>query len=80
MKPGLYWNKETYTIIAVDEGQEVDSTNLVKIPTVGMLVIAPIMGLAFAMTLPALGFILFGTVLIKKVSRYFARLVRYAVV
>jgi hypothetical protein len=66
VKPGFYWNYGAWTITTVSDepgplpgGEE---HRYAKVPPVMLLALAPLMGAAYVMFLPLLGFaLLFGT-------------------
>ena len=69
---GLYWHFGNWEIKALD-GKEVtlpgsSEERYVRIPTVALLVLGPVMGLAFAMFLPFIGFALLATQLVRKAA------------
>ena len=77
---GLYWHFGNWEIKALD-GKEVTlpggaEERYVRIPTVTLLVLGPVMGLAFAMFLPFIGFALLGTQLLRKVAGVVVRSAR----
>ena len=61
-EPGFYWSRRRWEIVSVDagghrlEGGPADS--YVKLPAAAALALAPLMGGAFAMFLPLIGFVL----------------------
>jgi hypothetical protein len=69
---GLYWHFGNWEIKALD-GKEVTlpgsaDERYLRIPTVALLVLGPVMGLAFAMFLPFIGFALLATQIVRKVA------------
>ena len=69
---GLYWHFGNWEIKALD-GKEITlpgspEERYVRIPTVALLVLGPVMGLAFAMFLPFIGFALLATQIVRKVA------------
>lgn len=66
VKPGFYWNRTTWTLATISDapgdlpgGEEHRYT---RVPVVAVLGLAPLMGAAYVMFLPLLGFaLLFGT-------------------
>jgi hypothetical protein len=69
---GLYWHFGNWEIKALD-GKEVTlpgsaEERYVRIPTVALLVLGPVMGLAFAMFLPFIGFALLATQIVRKIA------------
>jgi hypothetical protein len=64
--PGFYWNRATWTLATISDapgelpGGAAD--RYTKVPVVAVLALAPLMGAAYVMFLPLLGFaLLFGT-------------------
>ena len=69
---GLYWHFGNWEIKALD-GKEVTlpgsaAERYLRIPTVALLVLGPVMGLAFAMFLPFIGFALLATQIVRKIA------------
>ena len=69
---GLYWHFGNWEIKALD-GKEVTlpgsaEERYVRIPTVALLVLGPVMGLAFAMFLPFIGFALLAAQIVRKLA------------
>lgn len=65
VKPGFYWNLRTWTLATIsDRPGELpggEAHRYVKLPVVALLALAPLMGAAYVMFLPFLGFaLLFG--------------------
>jgi hypothetical protein len=76
--PGFYWSPSDWRIVTVEKearalpgGPELE---YVKVPAVGMLVLAPMLGLSFVMFLPFVGFALVA----RQVGRWAWRLARVA--
>ena len=62
VEPGFYWSQKRWAIFTADEGASVlpggPAEVYRRIPAVAALLIAPLMGGAFAMFLPLIGFLL----------------------
>jgi hypothetical protein len=58
--PGFYWNPSDWRIVTVEGEQGVlpggQEEKYVKVPAAGMLALAPVLGLAFVIFLPFVGF------------------------
>lgn len=68
-KPGFYFDTKTYKLTAVSKGDKFDYTNNRRIPTIFMLVLAPMLGATLVLTLPFLGFYLLGEAIVRKIGR-----------
>jgi hypothetical protein len=66
-KKGFYWSPEKWEI-TLDEPK----SPYIKIPTVTMLAIAPLMGALFVVFLPIVGFVMLGSHLVRKAIEPFA--------
>ena len=74
---GLYWHFGNWEIKALD-GKEVtlpgsSEERYLRIPTVALLLLGPVMGLAFAMFLPFIGFALLATQIVRKAAHAFVK-------
>ncbi len=70
VKPGFYWNTKKWELVPVSdkpgklpgEGDQ----SYVRVPTTVMLLLAPVMGGAFVVFMPFIGFYMLGQQLVKK--------------
>ena len=74
VKAGFYFNKNNWEIVTVSgkKGGLLPGdakTDYLKIPAVAMLAAAPILGAAFVVFLPVIGFALLATAAFKKAAR-----------
>lgn len=71
VKSGYYWNPRAWAVEVIPpEGGRlpVSHARYVKVPFPLLFVIVPVMGAGFLMTLPVIGFALFGHAIAKKVT------------
>ena len=71
VKSGYYWNPRAWSVEVIPpEGGRLPQSpaKYVKVPFPLLFVIVPVMGAGFLMTLPVLGFALFGHAVVKKVT------------
>jgi hypothetical protein len=72
VKPGCYFNRTTWDITVVPRGGTVlkgaPEERYMRVPTLAFLVMAPLMGLAYAMFLPFIGFAMLASFLYGKVT------------
>lgn len=71
VKSGYYWNPRAWSVEVIPpEGGRLPHSpaKYVKVPFPLLFVIVPVMGAGFLMTLPVLGFALFGQAVVKKVT------------
>ncbi len=73
VKPGFYWNTRRWELVPVSDrpGKLPGSTEqkYIRVPSALMLVMAPIMGGAFVVFMPFIGFAMLGQQLLKKGAR-----------
>jgi hypothetical protein len=81
-KAGFYWNLRTWAITTLSgEGGTLpggEGDRYLRLPTLAMLVLAPVMGGLFVVFLPFIGFAVLFTHLARKGTRSAARLARAA--
>lgn len=81
-KGGLYWNIGKWEIVTVNgrEGElpGTPADRYLRIPTLSLLLLGPIMGFAFVLFLPLIGFALFGWQLARKAGQLATRVTRGA--
>ena len=69
---GYYWHIKGWEIVPISDHQGTlpgtDSDRYLRVPTVALLVLAPVMGASFVMFLPFIGFALLGQFLWKKAT------------
>lgn len=73
VEPGFYWNTTDWQIVTVEREARplpggADQT-FVKVPTVGMLVLTPVLGLSFVIFLPFVGFAMVARQVGRKAAR-----------
>lgn len=74
VKAGFYFNKKNWEIVTVSGKQGGllpgdAKADYLKIPAVAMLAAAPVLGAAFVVFLPVIGFALLATAAFKKATR-----------
>jgi hypothetical protein len=71
--PGFYWNASDWRIVTIEKEPHAlpggPGSSYVKVPAVGMLVLAPVLGLSFVMFLPFVGFALVARQVGRKAMR-----------
>jgi hypothetical protein len=67
---GLYWNRREWTLNLVKAPAGAlpgdDTCRFVRLPAAALFLVAPIMGLAFVLFLPLIGFVLVGELLLER--------------
>ena len=62
VKPGFYWNRRAWELVTVTAEEKTlgggGLDEFWRVPTLVMLVVAPVMGMAYVMFLPFIGFAL----------------------
>ncbi len=76
-EPGFYWSRRTWEIVPVgDEGRRLEggpADRYLRLPAPLALAVAPLMGAAFAMFLPLVGFVMVFRELVARVARFVRR-------
>jgi hypothetical protein len=66
---GLYWNRSDWTLNLVKAPAGTlpgdDSARFWRLPALALFLVAPIMGLAFVLFLPLIGFLLLGELVVE---------------
>ena len=56
VKAGYYFNLKTWEVHNAEENEALPEGEFIHMPTAGLIVVAPVLGVAFAIFLPFIGF------------------------
>jgi hypothetical protein len=70
---GYYFNRKTWELQNIEEGEALPEGEFVEVPTAGLFVVAPVLGAMFAIFLPFIGFAMTAYGAGKKAADVFGR-------